>query len=1169
MFPWLRTAGLWVAGVVAAAAAVYVAAPYVMPQMTAIFGNRDNGHPTDGHCLNVTGTFHFNPSPIANPNGNGTVTLTGGGPAGFSSTRVTVRSLTPGVSVVSAAEQSFPLGQINGTWALTGMTPGQFITLSIDAVSPGHGSKPGTDECCSTTIYLQVPGDINLAVQKTTSMTPDSSDKGGGYQFTLRATNTAAPIDYHNVAAISDIVPAGLEFTSASGPNWNCGPSSQYPIAAGGTLTCVYTGPVPIATGAVLPPIKVGATVVGKPTDTIENCATIAPQAASGYIDTNAADNTSCTDIFPQFRPHDHVPPFKPKCGMDVLFVVDESYSIYDPAGDGSNNDQSSYVTNALVGAAHAFAGDGTNANARVIFFGTTAGFGGWGAWQPLTAANANNIAAGYNPSAAPFGFDTNWDAALRLAYTDLQAHGQPNGPVLVVFITDGRPNYFVDPVLLTNVAAAAGSAGEVDATNHATYAVDNIYTLNDKIIGIGIGPFMTNPPQPNAIPNGTIHLQNLLGGNAPPVNAGNPFNPSTGNVIVSGTYGTLSNTLLGLAGAACPNIQLSKSGSQVLFGPADFGTDGHLNASGLAKLGNATITLSLANLSAAPMTGIQVKDVLPGLPKKLSNPTAFAPPGASFTTSGGRDTVVWDAPASISLAAFNTPGYTTSMTFQATLDQAWVEDQYNNHTPADGFYYYDSVQNYAQVTHLDQTVGSTPNNMASPDGPVHELDEATAAVTIGTMKTCVPTQANNNCQPPAPGPYLQVKKVFNGDQEHGCDMQAPCTFTVTVMGDYIGPVAFGDGMFNGPHTTLNSTSTPLGLSTTATAVTPPTETEPLCASSSPASHTGGWFCNNPSFPANAVPSSTNPNIAATPYSYSFTVSFVPTAAGNYTNCFFAMMWMPPWQSGPAPTSFQDVYTAGTSPSVPYWGANFGDRGACADAHTNGYSGMRPAPHGHNASVLPPCDPRGGPVQGLCKPVCKDGTHWNGKSCLACAHGTQWDDAHGRCMRPQVCDESTTTLQGGTCACRYDGMIRRSQTMCRCPLGSTLVAGAGCMKPQHTVCDQASTVSHGDSCICRYQAMTQSAPDRCMCPQGSTLEPGRGCVPVCHDPMVLNRTATACECPEGTKLKNGKCKTKRSFLDNIFNNVHVGAGGGSQHGGGTKPTNPDTDNTATPRGQKP
>ncbi len=1158
MFPWLRTASLWAAAAAAVVVAGYFAAPYVKPQIAALFRG-DNGTPIEHGCLDLIGTIHFNPSPSANPNGNGTVTLTGSGPSGFGARRVTVRSLTAGVSVVSAAQQTFPSGTINGSWALSGLTPGQFIVLSVDAVDPGHGSKPGTDKCCSTNVYLQVPGKINLAVQKTTTMTPDGTKEGTGYQFALQATNTADPIEYGNVVTISDIVPAGLQFTSATGTNWNCGLLSQYPVAAGGTLTCVYSGPVPIATGAILPPITVSASVVGSPTDTIENCATVAPAAASGYSDTVATDNRSCINIFPQFRPHDHVPPFTPKCGMDVLFVVDESYSIYDPAGDGSNNDQSTTVRNALIAAAHAFAGDGTNANARVIYFGSSAAIGGWGAWQPLTNANANNIANGYNPSAASLGFGTNWDAALRLAYTELQTHG---APALVVFITDGRPNYFVDLTTLANVMAASGSAGEVDATNHATYAVDNIYTLNDKIIGVGIGPFMTNPAQPNPVPNGTIHLQNLLGGNAPAVTAGNPFDPATGSVVSSGNYGGLSGMLLGLAGSVCPNIQLIKYGSEVDFGPDDF--DGTvLNARGISRL-STSVTLKIINISNAPMTGIQVKDVLPGptAPYRVSNPTGL-PAGTSFTTSGGRDTVIWDTASTLTLGAYNTTGFSQTLTFRVTLDPAWVTSQYNSPTatPADGILHTASVLNYAQVTHVDQTVGSAWNNMAGPDGPVHEIDESVAAIIVGTHKVCDPAVAT--CSWPDPGPWLHVKKTFKGDSEAGCAIGQPCKFEVTVSGTYLGPIAFGDGMFTGPHTTLTSTSTPLGLPTQAAGTGPNNGTWPYCSSATSASYSGSWFCYHASYPDGATATGSNPNVTSF-YTHTFTVSFTPTAPGTYTNCYLAMMW-----PQPQPTSFGQLYTqaASNGGTTPAYGNGEGNNRACADAHTPGVQAMMAHPPQQPPAERkpPPCDTHAGPAPGACKPVCQDGTHWNGASCLTCKAGEDWDDRHGRCIKKQVCDPHST--RGDSCTCRYDGMVRRSQTTCGCPEGSSLIPGTGCIR-RHAICDEDSTTPHGASCMCRYPDMRQPTPNRCVCPQGATLEPGRGCVLVCRDPMVLNRAGTACGCPEGTKLKEGRCEKKGSFLDDIFGGVHigVGVGGGAGHERGDHSTPHDHGGGPTPGG---
>jgi uncharacterized repeat protein (TIGR01451 family) len=204
---------------------------------------------------------------------------------------------------------------------------------------------------------------------------------------------------------------------------------------------------------------------------------------------------------------------------------------------------------------------------------------------------------------------------------------------------------------------------------------------------------------------------------------------------------------------------------------------------------------------------------------------------------------------------------------------------------------------------------------------------------------------------------------------------------------------------------------------------------------------------------------------------------------------------------------------------------------------------------------------------------------------------------------PPRCDPTTARASGGACACLYPGMrnSRADPTQCICRAGTVLEPGHGCAIQERTctetdehwnghscvacphggewdssqnrcvkkeACDDTSTISRGGSCVCRYQTMTQASPTRCLCPQGSALHPGVGCTPACHDPMIPNAAGTACVCPQGTKPKDGSCVKKGSFLDNIFDNTHVGVGvgggGSGGHRGGGKPDKPPADNGPVP-----
>lgn len=276
------------------------------------------GPPPAPDCLDLV------PSIAANPDGTGILTLTLGGPPGFTSKLVTVGSQTGGVTIVSPS-QIFAVGQLQGNWPLTGLVPGMVATFTVDAVDVGSGSKPGIDKCCSSTIEVIVPDEkvppvetplaTDLTVEKTGVMnteTHQGATPATTYDFTLRATNTGDPFIGAHVITITDTVPPGMEFTNAFGTDWDCGPVGQFPISAGGALNCTYLGTAQIETGALLPPITVKASVLGDPNSySFENCAMIGLAADSGRLDGNAANDKSCYSG--EHRKPSTEPPLPPK----------------------------------------------------------------------------------------------------------------------------------------------------------------------------------------------------------------------------------------------------------------------------------------------------------------------------------------------------------------------------------------------------------------------------------------------------------------------------------------------------------------------------------------------------------------------------------------------------------------------------------------------------------------------------------------------------------------------------------------------------------------------------------------------------------------------------------------------------------------------------------------
>ena len=129
----------------------------------------------------------------------------------------------------------------------------------------------------------------------------------------------------------------------------------------------------------------------------VENCANVAIAAATG-IDSNLADNKSCVTVTKDGFDKPKDPPPVPKvCGLNVIFVVDESGSI-DTAGATGN------VLSALTSAASIFNTNGSKA--ALIHFSDNAQ-----TVLPLATTTYGSITTGYAPTGG-----TNWEAGLAAA---------------------------------------------------------------------------------------------------------------------------------------------------------------------------------------------------------------------------------------------------------------------------------------------------------------------------------------------------------------------------------------------------------------------------------------------------------------------------------------------------------------------------------------------------------------------------------------------------------------------------------------------------------------------------------------------------------------------------------------------------------------------------------
>ncbi|MGE0115687.1 MAG: hypothetical protein AB7T07_12500 [Steroidobacteraceae bacterium] len=154
-------------------------------------------------------------------------------------------------------------------------------------LSPGQTSattyySAGGDLVLLTAQIISVTSEpqIDLSITKTHS---GNFTVGGNASYTLHVANEAGvqPVDYP--VTVTDTLPAGLTYVSATGTGWTCG-------AAGQVMTCTH--PAPLASGSAFPDIALTVSVGNAAYPSISNTATV---SSTGSQD-NTTGNNSATD---------------------------------------------------------------------------------------------------------------------------------------------------------------------------------------------------------------------------------------------------------------------------------------------------------------------------------------------------------------------------------------------------------------------------------------------------------------------------------------------------------------------------------------------------------------------------------------------------------------------------------------------------------------------------------------------------------------------------------------------------------------------------------------------------------------------------------------------------------------------------------------------------------
>jgi uncharacterized repeat protein (TIGR01451 family) len=264
----------------------------------------DSGHPPNSNPANIT------PAGCVGPNCRNACTPTCICPPGTvleGKDCVNVRVCPPGTVMRNGECARVEMLQIKCTPPMVPNSSGTTCICPQGTVQQGRQCVPVTQTCPAPMVpgpctcpdgTMQEGGlcvsakPIDLGIGKTGGTTPFCP--APNYDFMLTVTNVGNGFPGTNNIVVTDIVPNGMRFDTATGTNWTC---VTLPATAGSTITCTYTGPAPTL-GQVLPTITIGVTALDPaPFPPYTNCANVAMTPGSGYADSNSANNNACVTV--------------------------------------------------------------------------------------------------------------------------------------------------------------------------------------------------------------------------------------------------------------------------------------------------------------------------------------------------------------------------------------------------------------------------------------------------------------------------------------------------------------------------------------------------------------------------------------------------------------------------------------------------------------------------------------------------------------------------------------------------------------------------------------------------------------------------------------------------------------------------------------------------------
>jgi len=243
------------------------------------------------------------PDPL-DPGQNATysIVVTNNGPNSEPGPITVVDTLPSGLSFVSASGSGWSCsasGQTvtctrTGSIASGASAPALVLTVAVAANASGTKTNTATvagsafDNISSNNTASDsytLSADLSILMSRT----PATLSAGGTASYTIMVTNDG-PGSQPGPITVTDTLPTGVTFASASGTGWTCSSSGQ-------TVTCTRSSLLPRGTTA--PALILNVNIASTVSGAVINTATV---SATGGMDTNTANNTASDSYtFPPF----------------------------------------------------------------------------------------------------------------------------------------------------------------------------------------------------------------------------------------------------------------------------------------------------------------------------------------------------------------------------------------------------------------------------------------------------------------------------------------------------------------------------------------------------------------------------------------------------------------------------------------------------------------------------------------------------------------------------------------------------------------------------------------------------------------------------------------------------------------------------------------------------